>query len=355
MSERESSGVVLLLATSVLWGTTGAAQQLADVDAARRRWGRPGSWSARARCSRWRSSPGGGARSCRAFSGPSWRWTVAAGVATAGYQAAFFSAVDEAGVALATVVALGSAPVFCALLARRWLREPLPPTWLAATACAVAGCALLLLPGSESTLSLTAVALAVVAGGCYGVYTTCAKRLLGGEADAIAVLAATLAVGAILSAPVFLAGAAALASPAGAALAGWLGLVATAGAYLLFARGLTRVPAATAGTLSLAEPLTAALLGIAVLGERPAPIVLAGALVLALGLALTALRQNSPSWEGAGSSSTGAAASISSTSSGSGTTGSGSGSGSGWGGGSSASSSGSRAKSARRVSSSERV
>ena len=81
--------------------------------------------------------------------------------------------------------------------------------------------------------------------------TTCAKRLLGGEADAIAVLAATLAVGAILSAPVFLAGAAALASPAGAALAGWLGLVATAGAYLLFARGLTRVPAATAGTLSL--------------------------------------------------------------------------------------------------------
>ena len=85
--------------------------------------------------------------------------------------------------------------------------------------------------------SLTAVALALVAGCCYGVYTTCAKRLLGSEADAIAVLAATLAVGAILSAPVFFAGAAALASPAGVALAGWLGLVATAGAYLLFARG----------------------------------------------------------------------------------------------------------------------
>ncbi|HYI20897.1 MAG TPA: EamA family transporter [Solirubrobacteraceae bacterium] len=352
MSERESSGVVLLLATSVLWGTTGAAQQLADVDAAppavgaaRLVVGASALLALALLAGRQRALLG-------AFSGPSRRWTVAAGVATAGYQAAFFSAVDEAGVALATVVALGSAPVFCALLARQWLREPLPSTWLAATACAVAGCALLLLPGSESTLSLTAVVLAVVAGCCYGVYTTCAKRLLGGEGDAIAVLAATLAVGAILSAPVFFAGAAALASPAGAALAGWLGLVATAGAYLLFARGLTRVPAASAGTLSLAEPLTAALLGIAVLGERPGPIVLAGALLLALGLALTALRQNSPSWEGAGSSSTGAAASISSTISGSGTTGSG---GSGWGGGSSASSSGSRAKSARSVSSSERV
>jgi DME family drug/metabolite transporter len=337
----------------VVWGTTGTAQQLVDVDAAASVVGAARLVVGAAALLALGIAGGRHRALLGALSGPRLRWTAAAGLATAGYQAAYFSAVDRAGVALATVVALGSAPMFCALLARRLLGERLPPTWIAATACAVTGCALLLVPGSESAASLTAVALALVAGSCYGVYTTCVKHLLASEADAIAVLGATLAVGAVVSAPVFLSGADALASPTGVVLAGWLGLVATAGAYVLFARGLSRVPAATAGTLSLSEPLTAALLGIAVLGERPPLIVLAGALLLAVGLALTAARgQNSPSCDGAGSSSAGAAASISSTSSGSPITGSG---GSGWGGGSSASISGSRAKSARRVSSRERV
>ncbi len=65
--------------------------------------------------------------------------------------------------------------------------------------------------------------------------------------------------------------------------------VVRAPAYLLFARGLTRVPAATAGTLSLAEPLTAAALGIVVLAERPSTSALGGALLLVIGLALTAV------------------------------------------------------------------
>jgi DME family drug/metabolite transporter len=49
------------------------------------------------------------------------------------------------------------------------------------------------------------------------------------------------------------------------------------------------VRAATAGTLSLAEPLTASLLGIVVLGERPSPSGAAGAALLAAGLALAAV------------------------------------------------------------------
>jgi DME family drug/metabolite transporter len=49
------------------------------------------------------------------------------------------------------------------------------------------------------------------------------------------------------------------------------------------------VAAATAGTLSLAEPLTASLLGVLVLGERPSPAAAAGAVLLAAGLALAAI------------------------------------------------------------------
>jgi DME family drug/metabolite transporter len=54
-------------------------------------------------------------------------------------------------------------------------------------------------------------------------------------------------------------------------------------------RGLARVPAAAAGTLSLAEPLTASLLGIVALGERPSAAGAAGAVLLVAGLALAAL------------------------------------------------------------------
>ena len=46
-----------------------------------------------------------------------------------------------------------------------------------------------------------------------------------------------------------------------------LGLFATAAAYLFYGHGLKFVPVAKATTLTLAEPLTASLLGILVLGE----------------------------------------------------------------------------------------
>jgi DME family drug/metabolite transporter len=65
-----------------------------------------------------------------------------------------------------------------------------------------------------------------------------------------------------------------------------LGLVATTLSYVLFARGLRRVLAATAVTLSLAEPLTAGLLGTIVLGESLHPLSLVGIGLMAVGLVL---------------------------------------------------------------------
>jgi DME family drug/metabolite transporter len=79
-----------------------------------------------------------------------------------------------------------------------------------------------------------------------------------------------------------------LTSAGGVALAGWLGVVPTALAYLLFARGLRRLPASEVATLTLAEPVTAALLGAIVLGERPGAVAAAGMLVVLAGLAVLA-------------------------------------------------------------------
>lgn len=56
-------------------------------------------------------------------------------------------------------------------------------------------------------------------------------------------------------------------TPQGLGVSLHLGIVATGIAYLLFTRGLIHVSPSTAVTLSLAEPLTATLLGVFVLKE----------------------------------------------------------------------------------------
>jgi drug/metabolite transporter, DME family len=70
----------------------------------------------------------------------------------------------------------------------------------------------------------------------------------------------------------------------------YLGAIPTALAYVLFSRGLRSLSSGETATLVLAEPLTAALLGIVALGEEASPtaaiggaLVLAGLVVLAAG------------------------------------------------------------------------
>ena len=65
----------------------------------------------------------------------------------------------------------------------------------------------------------------------------------------------------------------------GVLMALWLGVVSLAASYLLFGRGIAGVAVATATTLSLSEPLTAATLGIVVLDEQ-----LTGAALLGMAL-----------------------------------------------------------------------
>jgi drug/metabolite transporter, DME family len=218
--------------------------------------------------------------------------TVIAAVALAICQSAFFSAVASTGVATGTVVALGTAPVVTGLCAAAVFRERLTRWWVAATSLAVFGCVVLVTADSQGTaqISATGVALAAAAGTCYGVYTTAAKALLNQGVPATAAMAVTLSLGAVLLAPVLLVRGAEFTGVRPVAMLAWLGLVATAASYLLFARGLTRLPAATVATLNLAEPLVAAILGLLVLGERPGAQAAVGALSLLAGLILAARR-----------------------------------------------------------------
>lgn len=220
------------------------------------------------------------------------RAVLLAGACVAVYQATFFAALAETGVAVGTVVAIGSAPAFAGLFARAFAGEPLRWRWAVATALACGGVCLLVLGGSAGgEVSTLGVGLALVSGAGYAGYAVATKRMLAAGGSPEAVMAAVFGTGALLLLPVFaVVPAGGLLQPGGVALALYLGAIPTALAYVLFARGLKHIGAGETATLTLAEPLTAAALGVIALGERPGLAAGLGAALVLSGLAVLALR-----------------------------------------------------------------
>ncbi|HUQ42250.1 MAG TPA: EamA family transporter [Candidatus Limnocylindrales bacterium] len=281
---RDRTAVLMVLAAALMWGTTGTARALAPENAAPLAVGAV------------RIVIGGavlvlialargtllGARGSR----PRWPILAAAisAIAVAIYQLAFFEGVARVGVAVGTIVAIGSAPAFAGALAWIALRERPSTRWLVATAVAVAGLVLLVLQSPEAALEPRATLLPLTAGAGYAVYATASKRMLR-AGDSVAVAAIAFGGGALLLLPLlFTVDLAWLREPRGVAVALELGVVATALAYILFTRALTRLPVSWSATLSLAEPLTASLLGVAILRESLAPLQIVGAALVAAGL-----------------------------------------------------------------------
>ena len=275
---------LLVLASAVLFGTTGTAQALGPdasplvVGAARIAVGAVLLLVA----ARLVAPRTGGAWS----RGP----LAAAAVGIAAYQLTFFAAVDDTGVAIGTVVALGSAPALTGLLAFLVTGAALTRRWAAATALATAGVLLLVLSGADARVSGVGVLLALGAGASYAAYTLASKQLLDAGHAPEEVMARGFALAAVLLAPVLVVGGPdELGSVDGVTMALYLGAFPTALAYVLFARGLRRLGAGETATLTLAEPLTAAALGALVLDERPGALAVAGAALVLAGLAALAL------------------------------------------------------------------
>jgi DME family drug/metabolite transporter len=212
---------------------------------------------------------------------------IAVGVAV--YQLSFFAAVDLTGVAVGTVVAIGTGPAAAGLLGRIVNGERLTARWALATACAAAGVALLAGDGG-GTVDPSGIALAILAGSGYATCTVLSKRLLVRGHAPEGVMAAGFGGAAVLLVPVLLvAGPGFLASADGLGLALYLGAIPTALAYVLFSRGLRALSSGETATLVLAEPLTAAALGVVALGEDPSATAAAGAALVLCGLAVLAL------------------------------------------------------------------
>jgi DME family drug/metabolite transporter len=217
-------------------------------------------------------------------------WALLGGTAVAVYPLAFYSAMDRAGVAAGTVVTIGCSPVFAAVLERLLVGVRLTLRWLAATLAAGTGCALLALTagGGEAETGHDVpggVALALLAGASYAVFTCYGARIIRAGHSSRAAMGSLFGLGALVLLPVLaLTGGPLLSEPRGLLVTTYLAVVPMCVAYVLFGAGLAHVPAGTATTLTLFEPVVAAVLGVAVVGERLGAWAWTGTALVLLGL-----------------------------------------------------------------------
>lgn len=277
---------LLVVLAAVLWGTTGTAQELGPegIDPLVVGWVRLAVGGV---------GLAGIAAVRRAAAAPLPRsWTLVAIASVAAYQLTFFGGVRLAGVALGTAVGIGSAPIWGGLVDWRFARSTPSPRWFLAAAVAIAGAVLVAGEPGDAQRPGLGLLLAVAAGASYAVYAYALQQLArAGDADrvaAVAFLGATV----VLAPVALLAGGAAgfepLVTGRGVLMALHLGLVATTLSYALFTRGVRDTAVATATLLSLAEPVTAVVLGITVVGEALTTAAAVGVVLLLVGVTVAA-------------------------------------------------------------------
>lgn len=197
-------------------------------------------------------------------------WLSALGVAI--YQLAFFSAVKSTGVSTATITALGSSPIFTGIIAFFLIKEKPIRAWFVATALTIIGILLLNNGGTDTRFNLGGFILALTAAAGVALMNVSARRALSAGTELPIFMAKVFTRSALLISPfLFTEHIRWLATAKGLTLVIWLGVIATALAYSLYATGLKHLAASTAATLLLAEPATATLLAVTILGNTVAP------------------------------------------------------------------------------------
>ena len=271
-SDETSIGMAAVLFAAVVWGTTGTAATFApDVSSAAIGAAAMGLGGLMQAALAGRKI----LRSLPALA-RTWPLLLSGGVAVAIYPLAFYGSMRLAGVTIGTVVTIGSAPLLAALIECVLDKARLSVRWVWGAFAGLLGILLLCLgEGGSHGVSATGdsvmagIGLGLIGGLTYAFYSWSARRvMLSGVASSVS-MGATFGIGGLLLMPVLLAtGAPFLASWTNAAVGLYMAGVPMFLGYLCFGYGLARIPASTATTITLVEPVVAAMLAIVVVGER---------------------------------------------------------------------------------------
>lgn len=197
---------------------------------------------------------------------------VAVGVCTGAYQALYFASVVAVGVTVATVVALGLAPLLLTVGESVAARRMPSRSRALVLVAALTGLVLVSLSGGGSSGGAHPVAgvlLALASGATYALATTLG-RPLAGVSSPLAMTTVTSSAGALALLPFGLlaSGPRVTADPQALLVLGYLGVMTLALAYGLLYAGLRVVSGSAAVLATLLEPVTAALLAAVLLDER---------------------------------------------------------------------------------------
>lgn len=219
------------------------------------------------------------------------------GVAMAVYQTAYFAAIAESGLAVATVVTIGATPVLVAAGARLFLGERLSTAGLGSVAIALTGLVMLTFDDGSAAFSALGIGWALLSAAGYAGVTLLnrastdepyATAMGGFVVGGLCLLPIALVQGLLPSGDLL----------ASSAIIFYLGAIPTALAYGLFFAGLAAVRATTASVVSLVEPVGAAIIGVLLLGERLTPLAGGGGILLLAAVALLTLGEREGATEG---------------------------------------------------------
>lgn len=196
-------------------------------------------------------------------------------LALAVYPLAFYSSMKLSGVAIGTVVSIATAPFFSALLECLISKKNnINKRWLTSFAIGVVGIGLLVFSESSSVsesgddLKLLGIALGLLAGLCYAIYSWATKALIDKGIKSQAAMGSIFGLGAMMLLPtLWFTGENLFSSQTNVLVISYLTLIPQCLGYIAFSFGLRHVTASSANLLTLFEPVVAAVLAVCVVGE----------------------------------------------------------------------------------------
>ncbi|NUF49791.1 DMT family transporter [Gilliamella sp. ESL0250] len=189
------------------------------------------------------------------------------------YPLAFYSSMRLSGVTIGTVVSIGSAPILSAIIEYVNGDFRLTKRWLIGATFGILG--MILLSFSENN-SITVqnnhiiigVLLGLIAGFTYALYSWSARQLMLKGISTKSAMGATFGCGGVLLIPIMvLTGFGVFDSLTNISVCIYMALVPMFVGYLCYGFGLSKISASTATTITLLEPVIAAVLAILVVGE----------------------------------------------------------------------------------------
>jgi DME family drug/metabolite transporter len=212
------------------------------------------------------------------------------GIGTAGFMPFYTLGFQRTGVAIASVLAIGAAPIFTGIVGRIVLGRVPSRNWFIGTGLAVIGIVGLNWPSEGTSVQVAGAFFALMAALSYALQAT-GMEMMGNRLSAVQSVAAIWTVGTVMQAPIVIGrDFTFLTEPILLIGVIYGGIFTCAISFSMFTWGIARIGAPTAVTVGLLEPITTTALGVFVLNEVLTSIGIVGIVFVLAGLVVVSRR-----------------------------------------------------------------